>query len=185
MSALRAVLAGLILLGLGWLIFRRVRRGYQERGQLSGWESFLEVLIFFLHGAGSYFFLDGRWETIQRLGFTYLLARVCLGAGLAIVLLSMAQLGWEKSIGRQMSGLQESGFYRFSRNPQIVGYALVVAGYALLWPSLLGALWVVVYLVIGWWMVQVEEEHLQQVYPETYPGYARRVPRFIGWPGSK
>lgn len=73
-----------------------------------------------------------------------------------------------------------SGPYRFSRNPDYIGQALVHAGLALalnaLWPllSLLPALALVRYRVIGG-----EERYLRRLFGKRYARYCRGVRRWL------
>ncbi len=170
----------LLLVGI-ILIFARVRTDYLKLGRLSPPTAFLLVLLFALHAASSYFFLDSHLSHIRR-GPVFDAAIVCLAAGLILTWEAMVRLGWRQSLGTRLSVLRESGPYRLSRNPQIVGYALVVIGYALLWPAWLGLVWVVIYLVIAHWMVSAEEEHLRRQFGKAYVAYCQRTPRYIGLP---
>lgn len=77
-----------------------------------------------------------------------LLALVLMLLGTLAVLFSMLFLG-RRSFGQAVGSLRTDGLYRYSRNPQLVGGFLSVAGYALLWPSWPGAAWVCLWPVIG------------------------------------
>ncbi len=103
-------------------------------------------------------------------------------AGLVLLAVAMGRLGMKRSVGQQVSDLKQSGLYRWSRNPQIVTYGLFVSGYALLWPSWSGALWVVLYALIGHMMVLTEEAHLSRVHGEAYATYCSHTPRYLGLP---
>ena len=172
------------LVAVGWLVFRKVRADYRQYSQLTQLSVFLEFLIFGLHGCASYLFLDSNLSDIQMAGFTFWLAVCLMAFGLAGVLTGMARLSWMKAIGRDAGGLQTSGLYRFTRNPQLVAYGLLVLGYALLWPSWSGMVWVAVYGVIAHIMVLTEEEHLRSVYGADYEAYCQRTPRYLGVPSS-
>lgn len=177
-----AALVAAALVGLGALVFWQVGRDYQRRGKLTPLSSTLEVVIFFLHGSASYVFLDSRLSAINTRSPVFALAVVCMAGGLALVAAAMGRLGMPKSLGRNVTGLRQTGLYRYTRNPQIVAYALVVIGYALLWPSWWGLAWVGVYLVIGHLMVRTEEAHLRRVYGDAYRRYCERTPRYLGLP---
>lgn len=172
------------LVAIGYLIFRKVRADYRQHGQLTPLSVFLELLIFALHGSASYLFLDSRLVNVQMAGFAFWLAVGLMAVGLAGVLTGMARLTWVKAIGRDMGGLQTSGLYRFTRNPQLMAYGLLVLGYALLWPSWSGIIWVAVYGVIAHIMVLTEEEYLLSVYGAAYEAYCQRTPRYLGLPAS-
>ena len=74
-----------------------------------------------------------------------------------------------------------SGPYRWSRNPQYVGWFLFLLGFALndwsLW-CLAALLVVAISLHL---LVLVEEEHLSRVFGEEYVNYYRKIPRYAGW----
>ena len=101
--------------------------------------------------------------------------------GFLMVAFSMPFLG-RRSFGLEVGGLRTSGLYRYSRNPQLVGGFLFVAGYALLWPTWLGGLWAGVWLIVAHWMVQGEEAHLKQIFGAAYAEYCARTPRYLGLP---
>lgn len=72
------------------------------------------------------------------------------------------------------------GPYRWSRNPQYVGYFLFLLGFSLndwsLW-CLAALLVVAISLHL---LVLVEEEHLRRVFGEQYVEYHRAIPRYAG-----
>jgi protein-S-isoprenylcysteine O-methyltransferase Ste14 len=78
--------------------------------------------------------------------------------------------------------LSNSGPYRWSRNPQYVGWFMFLLGFALndwsLW-CLVTMLIVALYLHL---LILVEEEHLRRKFGEQYAEYCQSVPRYLGWP---
>ena len=66
-----------------------------------------------------------------------------------------------------------------TRNPQIVGSALIVIGYAMYWPSWHSLGWVILYAAICHMMVLTEEEHLRRTFAEEYVRYCECVPRYL------
>ena len=76
--------------------------------------------------------------------------------------------------------LTEAGTYRWSRNPQYVGWFLFLFGFALndwsLW-CLAALLVIAISLHL---LVLVEEEHLLRTFGEQYVEFCRKVPRYIG-----
>ncbi|NGM67841.1 DUF1295 domain-containing protein [Natronolimnobius sp. AArcel1] len=98
--------------------------------------------------------------------------------GFAVALAAGYDLGVEETKG--LSGkLRTGGWYRYSRNPQYVGYIVATIGFALLTNSLLVAIICVIYFV--WWLALpfAEEPWLRKQYGEEYERYAERVPRFV------
>jgi protein-S-isoprenylcysteine O-methyltransferase Ste14 len=77
--------------------------------------------------------------------------------------------------------LTTAGPYRWSRNPQYVGWLLFLLGFALndwsLW-CLAALLVVAISLHL---LVLVEEEHLHRAFGEQYDEFQSRVPRYAGW----
>jgi protein-S-isoprenylcysteine O-methyltransferase Ste14 len=107
------------------------------------------------------------------------------GAGLALCLVSMIAFGsMSKILCLNTGKLTMMGPYRWSRNPQYVGWFLFLLGYALndwsLW--CLAALLVVAFSLHL--LVLVEEEHLQRVFGVAYREFQRQIPRYAGWPRS-
>ncbi|CAG0935451.1 hypothetical protein TFLX_04292 [Thermoflexales bacterium] len=180
MNILTVVVASVVLVLSALVVFRKVARDYQQQGRLTGLSSFLEVFIFFWHGVGSAFFVTADWQPIETRHWIFWVAVSCLAMGLVLVLIAMSRLGMRQSVGQDVSGLQVAGLYRYTRNPQIVAYALVVIGYALLWPAWSGLIWVAIYGLMAHLMVSTEEAHLQRVYGAEYERYCARVPRYVG-----
>jgi protein-S-isoprenylcysteine O-methyltransferase Ste14 len=185
MEIFPVVVVSALLLVAAVIIFGRVRRDYRASGKLTPLSTFLEVLIFFLHGSASYAFLDSNLSHINQASPLFFLSILCMLAGVVLVAIAMGRLGMGESVGQQVSGVQQSGLYRYSRNPQIVAYGLVLIGYALLWPSWSGLVWVGLYLAIGHLMVRTEEEHLRRTYGEAYERYCARTPRYLGLRGGE
>ena len=178
-------LIAIVLPILGALIFRRVGQDYERFGKLTRSSTFLEVLIFFLHGASSYVFLDSRLSVIDVRSPIFGLAVVLLVGGLVMLFAAMGRLGVRKALGQDTTGLHCSGLYRHSRNPQILSYGLVVIGYSLFWPSWSGVLWLTIYGVIAHMMIRTEEVHLRKAYGADYLKYCKHTARYVQLRGRK
>ena len=103
------------------LVFQQVAKDYEKHRTLRPFSTLLEVLIFALHGVASYFYLDSNLGTVGSGPLTYL-AVSGMALGLVFTLAAMLQLGLPAALGRQVGGLRQTGFYRYSRNPQIIFY---------------------------------------------------------------
>lgn len=169
------------LLATAFFVFARVRSDYRGYGRLSCPVAILQVGFFCMYALSSYVFLDSRLSRVNAAGLLFLLALILMLAGFLMVLFSMPFLG-RRSFGTEVGGLRAIGLYRYSRNPQLVGGFLFVAGYAMLWPSWDGAAWAALWLVIAHWMVQGEEMHLENVFGEEYRAYCAHTPRYLGLP---
>ena len=105
-------------------------------------------------------------------------AALLLG-GFAVAIAAAYDLGVEETKGLE-GELRTGGWYRYSRNPQYVGYVVATVGFALLANSVLVTIVCAIYF--GWWLALpfAEEPWLRDRYGEDYERYAERVPRFVG-----
>ena len=173
-------LVAVVLPIIAALVFRRVGQDYERQGRLTQFATFLEVLVFALHGVSSYVFLDSRLSVIDKTNPLVGFSVVLIIGGLVLLLSTMGHLGRKTTLGQETQELTCTRMYRHSRNPQIMFYGFVVVGYSLLWPSWTGVLWIVLYGVIAHLMIRTEEKHLQSTYGEDYVEYCRITPRYVG-----
>jgi protein-S-isoprenylcysteine O-methyltransferase Ste14 len=92
---------------------------------------------------------------------------------------SAVDLGEEATEGRK-DELRTDGLYRYTRNPQNVGYVLLFATYAVLANSPLVGVLTVEFAVVTVLQVLAEEAWLRNTYGDAYDAYCERVPRFVG-----
>ena len=174
-----------VLLGFAYHVFRRiVRRDYLERGKLSPFASVLQLLVFCGYFFFPYLFNPPEWVWFWRLSGSWtrygqLIGFVLICLGFLAAFGTMAWFGIGKAFGLNVSGLTNQGPYKISRNPQILGGYLLVIGTAIQWLSLYSLGWVLLYAIIGHWMILTEEEHLLQVFGEEYERYCAEVPRYL------
>jgi protein-S-isoprenylcysteine O-methyltransferase Ste14 len=105
--------------------------------------------------------------------------------GSAGLLLCLAGVFAFRSVAQVMcldpGSLAVTGPYRWSRNPQYLGWLLFLLGFALNdWSYWCLAALVVVAVSLHL-LVLIEEEHLRRVFGERYVGFCRRTPRYLGW----
>lgn len=151
---------------------------YRERGKLTAVGLTLLCAMLFVPN------LVLEYATIYRMPGTVLdyVGVVVGAAGLVLCLVSMTAFrSVAKIVCLDTGQLTTAGPYRWSRNPQYVGWFLFVLGFALNdWsPWCLAAL--IIVAVSLHLLVLVEEEHLQRVFGERYREFQRRVPRYAGW----
>lgn len=80
--------------------------------------------------------------------------------------------------------LVTEGIYRYSRNPQYVGWSLVLAGVALARRSPRGLALAAVYpAAVRIWLPH-EEQHLRRTFGDQYEDYLRTSARWLGPPGG-
>jgi protein-S-isoprenylcysteine O-methyltransferase Ste14 len=87
-----------------------------------------------------------------------------------------------RATGRETNQLIVKGVYRWSRNPQYLGYGLVILGAVIGYWSSTAWLAFIAYVLLVYATVKIEEEHLAQAFGEEYIAYCKRVPRFCPVP---
>lgn len=192
MGTMAYFLAAALLIAAAVAVFRVFARSdYQRRGRLTLRTSFLETLVMILYMSFPYLYNPPRWvpfwsRAVPASKQLRMAGVLCIAVGLASAFGTMLWFGLRRAFGLQVEGLVQSGPYRVTRNPQIVGFLLVVLGCVVLWPSWYATGWVMLYGVVAHLMVRTEEEHLLSVYGEEYARYCQRVPRYVGlWRGRQ
>ena len=81
---------------------------------------------------------------------------------------------------REVSALVTTGVYRFTRNPMYLGMALVLLGCAVTVGASSSLIVPPVFMVIiEMRFIRPEEQMLQELFPEEFPAYCRKVRRWI------
>lgn len=78
--------------------------------------------------------------------------------------------------------LVKTGPYRYSRNPQIVGWGLALLGGAIAGRSAKALMLVGFFVVVHRLHTPTEERHLERTFGEEYRRYRDAAPRFLGLP---
>ncbi len=169
------------LAGAPWLL-RRMAREFDARGVLSSATTTWMYATYLAHAA---LYAKVVLRPRRRLPLPASIARPA-GVGAAALGTSLCVAGMNRFSGaRQVSGTTTgpfvtTGVYRWTRNPQYVGYVGALAGAALARRSTAGlALSAAVAGVFAWW-VPVEERHLRREHGVDYQGYLARTPRWLG-----
>lgn len=180
------LLSALVLVVAAFLVFRvLVRRDYGRINRLTPLTGLAELLVWALFFGFPYLYNPPEWASFWSEDVP--VSTPLRTAGLVLIALgflsafgTMLWFGLRRAMGQQVDRLVQSGPYRISRNPQLVGGTLLVIGTALLWPSWYALGWIVLYGVISHLMVITEEENLHRVFGEEYARYCERVPRYLG-----
>lgn len=100
-------------------------------------------------------------------------SKFIIGAGMLLVI-----FGWYQ-IYEAKGKLVKTGLYKYTRNPQYIGFLLITGGLNLQWLTLITtALWpVLVYLYFR--LSKIEERESEAKYGEEFLEYKRSTPRFI------
>jgi protein-S-isoprenylcysteine O-methyltransferase Ste14 len=178
------IIGSVFLLISGYFLFRvLVRNDYLKKGRLSYFTSFLELLFFALHANFFYVFIPVKWPNLPSLAenqFQYFSSLFWMTTGLAILLLSLLPLGFFRVMGLKSHRLKTTGLYKYSRNPQVIGYFLILIGFSISYPSLYSLGWLIVFSIVVHRMVLTEEEYLEKKYKDIYSDYRLKVPRYVG-----
>jgi protein-S-isoprenylcysteine O-methyltransferase Ste14 len=143
---------------------------------LSGWLSsrFPEV-NWLSHDAGHVLEMIFGWRGNPHFGPFHILSFVLIGGG--FWLLSRA---WPVLYQAQRRGeLALTGPYAQIRHPQYVGFALIMTGFLVQWPTLLTLLLYPVMLITYVRLAIHEERDTQVRFGAAYERYAAAVPRFF------
>ncbi len=105
-------------------------------------------------------------------------------AGTIILTAGMATFGsYDRSAGKDISKLITTGIYRWSRNPQFIGWALMLLGISFMGRSGFAlALTVLFIIVLYWYTVRLAEPYLEHLHGEEYLMYKSKAARWIGRP---
>jgi protein-S-isoprenylcysteine O-methyltransferase Ste14 len=129
-----------------------------------------------------YLFIPAKWPDLPALPEDMtlkLIFLVLLFFGLTILIIAWFGLGTRRSFGQDKNKLSTTGIYKYSRNPQLVGYGIILLSFAMLFISWYSASWFLQYLIISYLMIRSEEEFLNLRYGEEYEEYCNAVPRVI------
>lgn len=110
-----------------------------------------------------------------------------VGVGMILMLAGMIEFHSIRRIsGLDTSELVTTGIYQLSRNPQYVGWFLVLLGISLIGRSGLALLYTIIAIILfHFYITRMEEPYLGQIFGEKYLLYKERTPRYIGMPKRK
>jgi len=166
-----------------YFVFRiAVRRDYKYYMKLSPISYILETFVFGIHANSIYLILPTQWPNLPQLPDSQvvrIVSAIIFLIGIVILFVAWFGLGTKTSLGIDKNRLITSGLYKFSRNPQLVAYGLVLVSFTIMFFSWLTIIWVLLYLIASYFMVKSEEEFLEQKYGQEYKKYYNSVPRIL------
>ena len=119
--------------------------------------------------------MDPHWSPFHLLSFVF------IGGGFMLIAVAWRGLHDAQSKG----SLATSGPYARLRHPQYPGFALIMIGFFLQWPTLVTGLMLPVLLVMYWRLAKSEEREVEAAFGDRYRRYARAVPAFLPRPASR
>ena len=179
-------LGSISILGAGAVALPRAYRELSEVGRVS--HTTLVLLMVAYGGLGGCAIAAawvGEWPFAMP-------ALTAIGAGTIMVTVGAALYGaarlqfrsFRVTWGLRTDRLVTDGMYSWSRNPQSMGWALVLAGAGLMGRSGSTLVLVVLYWVSCLVWVPFEERLLHCRFGQAYDEYRKRVPRYLGISGD-
>ena len=143
---------------------------------LSGWlQSRYPGVDWFAHDSGHLPEMLFGWQENPHFGPFHLASMLVIGGG--FVVLARA---WPVLYRAQKAGeVAQTGPYARVRHPQYVGFALIMLGFLLQWPTVLTLSMFPMLLVMYRRLALREEREAERVFGDGYRRYAKGVPRFI------
>jgi len=177
-----------ILVVLGLYLFLKTKRTYDTGKVLSirislGWWVLDLVHCLLVIWSSLY----TVWPILMNEMHALIGGSVMLGVGVVLMLAGMIEF---RSIGRisgsDTSELVTTGIYQWSRNPQYLGWFLVLSGISLIGNSGLALLYTVIGIILfHFYITRIEEPYLERIFEKKYLLYKKGAPRYIGIPKGK
>lgn|SRR5262245_64254588 len=175
--------AGCFLLG-GAVFLWRAPSELGANGRVSTftfWAAFIAYAGLWLSAFAAAWF--SYWPIAIPTGLALALGGALIGVGAVVYLAARVQFrSFRLTWGLVTDRLVTTGLYRFSRNPQLVGWALLFLGIAVLGRSGAGLLLAAMFSISCLVSVPVEERALARRYGPAYEAFRSSVPRFFGRP---
>jgi len=170
-----AYLLPVTVAAIAWGLWKS-RHDYRRHGRCTIW-GFISVLFMFfmphlmLDRAMVYAVPDSLRD--------YLGLAICITSWSLCLIACIDFRSARKVLCLEAGRLTVRGLYRWSRNPQYVGWGVGIIGYALTgWTAeCLASL--LLFAVMVHLFILVEEEHLGRTFGEDYGTFCRAVPRYI------
>ena len=182
---LKTVLIGLMIANgvLACLFGVLAKRSFRTRGHLTSLMGIWSGIA--MHGHAIMTFAMSwidRGSLYETRSATTVLGLVLMASGIASIAAGRRAYGDVARVyGLKEDMLIESGIYRWTRNPQYLGYYLLLLGSAVASGSAVAFLFVIIFIIlIHAGVVLVEEPHLRQVFGGDYETYMQRVARYLG-----
>ena len=162
----------------------RMRRDWRRRGALRASTAALTTPAYILHGAALAVAVMARlwpvpvaWWAAVTVGGLLVLGGLALSVAGMTRFRSVGQVG-----GNEPGDLVTGGVYRWTRNPQYIGWGLVLLGVGLVSRSGAAIVAAAAYWLLMRGYLPVEEAALQQQFGARYARYRRVSHRWFGPP---
>jgi len=174
-----------IFIFLSAITLLRVKSEYQSLQKLSTTTVLIVWVLYFLHAGLTVF---AAWRSIWPLPVSNWLA-ILTGGILILFGTGFFTTGilefrsFQRMSGQRTDQLVTSGVYRWSRNPQNVGWMITLTGIALIGKSGSALVLLALFaLFLHFYIVFIEEAFLEKIYGEAYRLYRTSTARYLGIP---
>lgn len=169
-----------MFLGAGAIAYARARRELMTHASVS-WPTFWAMCIAFV-GCGAAILIAaymGAWPLSMPRGFAIALGSVIALVGLAMHVAARTQFTFRRAWGLDVDRLVTSGVYRWTRNPQLLGWFFIYAGAGIIGRSGEAILLAVIFELgcIPW--IKLEERVLERQFGDAFREYCRKTPRLL------
>jgi protein-S-isoprenylcysteine O-methyltransferase Ste14 len=168
---------------IAFIVFRVIiKRVYNKHQRLTPVFTMLEILALAIQLSLFYVAVPTKMPYLPPLPESLaikIISGIIFGIGIIGLFISWFGLGTKPSLGLDKNKLQTGGLYNYSRNPQLVGFGLIVASFTIIYFSYLVLIWFLLYIIVAYFMIKSEEEFLDKKYKEEYRDYCKKVPRII------
>jgi len=170
---------------LGLYVFPTIKRTYDKKGL------FTNRLLTFWYAMWAFHHIPVAVASFAAIWLIPVNGNLALTGGfiifiIGVVILPMGMIEFRslrRSTGQDVSKLITTGIYRWSRNPQFVGWFLMLLGISIAGRSGLAlALTIVFMVVLHLYTIRLAEPYLDRLYGEEYRRYRSNIPRYIGIP---
>ncbi|MFZ5821811.1 MAG: DUF1295 domain-containing protein [Chloroflexota bacterium] len=127
-DSIARITSGLLFLAFSAFALWRLRWEYKQYGKLTWFGTLIHVLVYGVQGVCSGIMVWGTaWmPPMGRLAWLGI-PLVVIGLGITVYAMDLFHT-FSRWLGSGAPGLQTNGLYRYSRNPQFVGYGLLIYG---------------------------------------------------------
>ncbi len=160
-----------------------LRRQYWLNGKLNWFGTLIHITVYGFHAMFSCVIAWDAEVSFPPRGPGGIIGVTLMLIGFTMTIYAMDLFRtFSRWLGSSTPGLKTGGLYRWSRNPQFIGYGLLYLGFFIAWWTPLAWLGMLTCILLLYSIARVEEEHLERVYGDEYREFFARVPRFIGVP---
>ncbi|GBE56500.1 hypothetical protein BMS3Bbin16_00708 [archaeon BMS3Bbin16] len=170
---------------LGIYVFSEIKKTYNKKG------IFTNKLLISWYAMWAFHHIPVVFASFFGIWLIPVNRTLALTGGLIIfifgvVLLPLGMIEFRslrRSTGQDVSKLITTGIYRWSRNPQFIGWFLMLLGISIAGRSGFAlALTIVFMVILHLFTIWLAEPYLEHLYGEEYRQYKSNTPRYIGIP---